>query len=106
MAMTMEMTSESHNKAMSIFDYPQSNSAIYSSEWVEYRPVSQLTSDSTIQFNIGGGSTDYIDLNKTRLHIKCRVLKADGKPIIKTNYVGLENLPLHTIFSQTNMTKQ
>ena len=106
MAMTMEMTSESHNKAMSIFDYPQSNSAIYSSEWVEYRPVSQLTPGSALEFNIGGGSTDYIDLNKTRLHIKCRILKADGKPIIKTNYVGLENLPLHTIFSQVDLNLQ
>ena len=106
MAMTMESVTESHNKAMSIFDYPQSNSAVYSSEWVEYRPVSQLTPGSALEFNIGGGSTDYIDLTQTRLHVKCRILKADGKPVEKINYVGLENLALQSLFSQVDLNLQ
>ena len=97
---------EGHSPALAIFQSPVVDTGVESVEWVGFRPVSQLSGGGPIEFNIPGHSTSYIDLKRTRLHIKVRILKADGTPVGPDNNVALVNLPLQTMWSQVDVKLQ
>ena len=71
--------------------------------WINFRPVSQISNSSAIEFNINGTSSDYILLSKTRLHVKVRILRSDGTPVQVTDDVALVNLGLHSLFRQVDI---
>jgi hypothetical protein len=97
---------EGHSPALAIFQTPVVDTGVESVEWVGFRPVSQLAGGGPIEFNIPGHSTSYIDLKRTRLHIKLRLLKADGSPVGDQNLVSLVNLPLQSMWSQVDVALQ
>ena len=81
------------------------DTSVFKSEYVTYRPVSQITKGSPITFTIPPTSSAYKDLKRTLLHVKCRILK-DGKPVTAENKVALANLSLHSIFRQVDVSFQ
>lgn len=98
---------EGHSPELAIFQTPVVDTGVESIEWVGYRPVSQLTSAiGPIEFNIAGHSTSYIDLYRTRLHVKFRITKEDGTPVAIANKVGVVNLALQTFWSQVDVSLQ
>ena len=88
---------------LALFHSGAKEKAIKEIFWINYRPVSQISNNSAIEFNISGTSMDYVLLSKTRLHIKVRLLKHDGSPIESTDDVALVNLSLHSIFRQVDI---
>ncbi len=100
------MNQEGHSEELAIFQTPIVDTGIERIEWVGFRPVSQLTIGSPVEFNIPGHSTSYIDLKKTRIHIKLRLVKGDGKPVSAENSVGLVNLSLQSMWSQVDVSLQ
>ena len=80
--------------------------AVHEVDWINYRPVGQISKSSAIQFDISGSSTEYISLAKTRLHVKVRILRPDGTPVDTTDVVSLTNLSLHSIFRQVDVSLQ
>ena len=86
-------SSDAHGEGLALFGLPQTNTAVQNIEWIDYRPVSQLTSSSVIEFNIPGNSINYIDLRNTRLHLKVQIVDKDGDPISDDIKVTLINLP-------------
>ena len=77
-----------------------------SKEWIEYRPTNQINDTSAINFNISPQSSAYIDLKRSVLNVKLRLLNGDGTPLTAGVVVGLVNLPLYTIFRQVDLTFQ
>ena len=77
-----------------------------SKEWIEYRPTNQINDTSAIYFNISPQSSAYIDLKRSVLNVKLRLLNGDGTPLTTGVVVGLVNLSLHTIFRQVDLTFQ
>ena len=75
MTFRLEESDESHNEGFALFTLPPVDSSIDQKEWMEYRPISQITSDSVLEFNIPGNSTNYISLKETRLQLKIRIRK-------------------------------
>ncbi len=97
---------EGHSEELAIFQTPAIDTGVESVEWIDFRPVSQLSSSGPIEFVIPSHSTAYLDLAKTRLHVKLRIVKADGNPVAEGNLVGLVNLPLQTLWSQVDVSLQ
>ena len=106
MAFRPERSEEGHSKSLALFQLPPINTAMQNVEWIEYRPVSQITPGSAIEFNIPGTSTSYLDLKRSRLHIKVQIVNSDGRPIDLTSKAALVNLPLHTLWSQVDLSLQ
>ena len=89
---------------LALFQPAAKERAVSEVDWVEYRPVSQLSSQGAIEFQISGTSSEYVLLSKTRLHIKLRLLKPDGSPVDPTDEVALTNLSLHSLFRQVDLS--
>ena len=71
MAYKFDGSEEGFGAGLDLFKPPPVDTSIYKREWMSYRPVSQITKGSPIQFTITGTSSDYKDLKKMRLYVKC-----------------------------------
>jgi hypothetical protein len=47
-----------------------------------------------------------VDLKNSKLSLKVRLVKQDNSPVTTDNKVGLVNNPLHSIFSQCELSLQ
>ena len=102
--------------SLSLFQPPPVEKTIEKEEWIEYRPIGQISQGSTIEFNIPQNSTNYIDLKKTRLYIKAKIVKPDGKAAVEDekedkedaeeDKVAFVNLTLHALFRQVDVNLQ
>ncbi len=97
---------EGHGPEVALFNTPPTNTAIEKAEWMEYRPVSQLQSNSAVEFYVSGAGSHYFDLRKTRLRLSLKLIKSDGSTVAENDKVGLINLPHASIFSQVDVTLQ
>lgn len=75
-------------------------------EWIEYRPVNQITDSSAIEFNIPAQSSAYLDLKRSLLKVKLNIVNGDGTAVDDTKEVALVNVPLHALFSQIEVSLQ
>ena len=66
---------------LTIFQPPPIDKTIQKEYWVEFNPIAAITDGSVIEFNIPGTSVDYINLGKTRLHVKYIITDEKGVPI-------------------------
>lgn len=103
MALIMTNSPECLKSEVDLFALPPTQTAIEGGEWIEFLPLSSIK-DGPIEFNITGSTEDYIDLSSTQLHVKLRVTKKDGKPLLDTDLVSPANLPLHSLFSQVDVS--
>lgn len=92
------------NSFLCIFDKPGVQSDVQRNYNVNYYPVSTITDGAPIEFSIDGGSEDYIDVNDISLYVKMKIVKSDGKDIADTDKVGLNNLPISTIFQDVALS--
>lgn len=93
-------------KKLDLFSDETVDTSILGREWVDFRPVTQLTKGSPIIFNVPGTSNDYVDLKQTRLYMKCRILKPDGQPVENTDKTAFVNIPHSSVFRQANLFLQ
>ena len=54
-----------HPPELSLFDEPAQSKGISRIQYVNYRPVAQLSDDSVIEFNIPGCGSQYLNLKDT-----------------------------------------
>ena len=95
---------EYHSSALNIFSKSGTQTAIQKSAIVDYYPLSSLGDGGPIEFNIPGNGEDYIDLDDITLYLKFKVLKADGKDIEAADKVGVNNLPIASLFQDVSLT--
>jgi hypothetical protein len=89
---------------LDIFSVPPTQCSIEKVRFQDFRPISQLTNGSPIDFLVDNGGLEYTDLSRSRLYIKARIVKEDGTPLKTTDIVGPVNNLLDSIFSQCNCT--
>jgi len=58
------------------------------------------TEDTPVEIYVPGQGNEYIDLKRSRLYVKCKIVKADGTPLADKENIGIINLPLQTIWAQ------
>ena len=90
-------------KELLLFNLPVTQMAVTGSYYVDCRPVSQISENGPIEFSIPGNA-DYIDLKKSLLYIKTRIVHADGSILNKDEKVGPINNFLHSIISQVDIS--
>ena len=96
------MTAIKHELAL--FHPGVKEKSVNSTSWINYRPVSQISNSSAIEFNVSGTTSDYILLSKTRLYLQARIVKAsDGAVVDDTNDVSFVNLSMHSMFRQVDI---
>ena len=95
-----------HFDELNLFKAARADTSSHSREWIEYRPVSQITDSAALDFNIPAQSSGYVDLKRSILNIKLRLVSADNTPLDSALVVGPVNVPLHTLFSQIEVSFQ
>ena len=93
------------NSGMCIFDEQPIQTDIQSSKIVDYHPISNIEgSDIPIQFEVTGNPEEYIDCQDISIELKCKITKADGKPIVAADKLGLTNLSVASLFQDVMLT--
>ena len=86
---------------LSIFTAPPNQVAVEKIYFSECRPVSTYnTEDTPVEITIPGQGNEYIDLRRSRLYVKCKIVKSNGDALAAQEKTGIINLPLQTIWSQ------
>ncbi|MEO1263988.1 MAG: hypothetical protein AAFZ15_34600 [Bacteroidota bacterium] len=90
---------------LNLFQTPVIQSAIERSSILEFRPTTQLnsTSDCPIRFFLGGDSRHYLDISRTRLHVKAKLVRADGSQIEKSEIAAPVNQLLQSLWSSIEL---
>lgn len=104
MAYKFESSLEGYQSNLALFHPLPTDTGVDQIQWIEYRPVSQLTTGSFIEFNVPPSSLEYIDLSKTRLHLKARILKNDGTVVTPADNVAFVNQPLSSLIRQADVS--
>ncbi len=89
-----------------LFDRPSTGVVYEKIQYVDYRPTSQLSNGGSLEFVIPPTVNQYINLKKTYLKLKLRIVKSDGSAVPNDVLVSCINLPLHTIFNQVDVLLQ
>ena len=88
------------------FQPVKTNQEVVKTRWIESMPASNIGENSPIEFYIAGNGDDYIDLKKTILSVKFKVVKEDGSFLTMNDRVAPINLTLHSLFSEVNLSLQ
>ena len=67
----------------------------------EFAPLASLQQGALIEFFVKGADQLYLDLNKSRLHVRVKIYKED-RTDPDQNTVGPVSLPLHSLFREMN----
>lgn len=94
---------ECKNSSFCLFDKQAVQTDILSSQIVDYHPRTAENA-GPIEFVIPGSTDDYIDLSYAMIDVKFKILLADGSAIEDKHKVGLNNLPLATLFRDVTLT--
>jgi hypothetical protein len=104
MAFIHPLSCECAKTELDIFSIPPTQNSIISGQWVEYQPLSALSSSGPIEFLVSGSGDDYLDLTQSWLHVSVKVTKADGTALGNDANVAPENNWFHTLFSQVDLS--
>ncbi|XP_062613735.1 uncharacterized protein F54H12.2-like [Saccostrea cucullata] len=89
---------------LSLFASPTNQVAVEKVFFTEARPISSIgVSDTPIEIVVSGSGAEYIDLKRSKLFVKARILKADGSPLAANEETGVVNLLLQSMFSQMDV---
>ena len=100
--MEFEHNAKTLVKDLDIFTLPGTQDCVERAQYVEYRPLNQLSDGNPIDILIPGG-TDYLDLARSLLHLKFKITRADGSTYPNTEEVGIINLLLMTYWRQVDV---
>ena len=89
---------------LELFSTPPLQVAVEEGQWIEYNPVSSISSSAPIEFTVTGSGDEYIDLNKTLLEVKAVIKQADGQQTPKTSHIAPINNTLQSLFSQVDVS--
>jgi hypothetical protein len=106
MAFKMTGAPEGHSDSLALFSLPAVDVATEKVEWVPYYPVNQYVPGTSLDFHLSGATTSYMDLKRSRLHVKLRLVDGSGKPISDKAKVGLVNLSLQSLWKQVEFSLQ
>jgi hypothetical protein len=110
-----------YSEELALFEKPVLNAGVQKVRWVEYRPVNHITQDGSIDFVVSGNGSNYVDLRRTYLNVKAKILQQDDSPLpvprVADDHgilgeanvlakVGPINLWLHSLFSQVDVYLQ
>lgn len=97
---------EAQPSGLNLFNIPPYQSAVERVYFQEVRSNSQLTGNIIDMEITGKHGMEYVDLRRSKLYVRAKIVKGDGKALESTEYVGPINLFLQSMFSQIEVTMQ
>ena len=94
------------NSELLLFHPPVTNVGVEQIQWLHIAPISQITEESAIDFVIPGSGSQYLDLRRSRLYVKAKIVKEDGSDCTSDDTVSPVNLWMSSLFSQVNVYLQ
>ena len=76
---------QAHDESLNVFSKPLVDQAIVRSQIIEHYPKSEFQ-NGCLEFSIG--SQDYIDLSRTELYLKCKVVIDDNEATLENEVVS------------------
>ena len=104
MALVHGDSQECTKSELGLFTTPTTQTYISKGSWMEYHPLSNMTESGPIEFYVSGSDEEYLDLARTHLFVKAKIVKADGTDLEATTQVEPTNLFLHSVFSQVDVS--
>ena len=101
---TQEKYTQCVRSELELFLLPPLQIAVEEGQWVEYSPVSSITSAAPIEFVVTGSGDEYIDLSKTLLEVKAIINYSNGNMVPSTSYVAPVNNTVYSLFSQVDLS--
>jgi hypothetical protein len=99
MALIQETSEECITSPLEWFKVLPTQTAIEKSTTVEYQSLTALRQDVPIEFYVPATTEDYIDLQNSRLCIKCRIVKANGEACGAADIAAPVNDMFNSLFS-------
>jgi hypothetical protein len=72
--------------------------------YVDYHPMSSETGGAPIEFDVNATGEEYLDLANILLHVRAKMVKANGEDLEAASTVGPVNNFLHSLFSQVDVS--
>ena len=94
---------KSINSELMLFQPPVVNHGMEYLQWVECRPVNQITEDGSIDIHLKASGSQYLDLQRSRLYVKAKIVTEDGKDLVEADVVTPVNLWLQSLWNQVDV---
>ena len=91
-------------ESLCLFDEKDVQLDIIGNVLTDYHPTSSLTSGGPIEFSVPGTIDEYVDLSDTKLLLRVKILKADGKSLASGDTVAFVNQPISSLFQDVFLT--
>ncbi|CAG2241901.1 unnamed protein product [Mytilus edulis] len=100
--------SSKRRRRVKSFSLPPSQTAIEKVYYQEVRSTSHINGSAPIEFIITGqNGMEFLDLKRSKLYIKVKIVQSDGKMLDATTLkVSPVNLPFYSMFDQVDVTMQ
>ena len=73
---------------------------------IECQPINQISEDSSIDLQLKANGSKYLDLQRSVLCVKAKIVKEDGTALVAADKVTPINLFMQSLFSQVDMYLQ
>ena len=97
-------TADGYSTSLDIFSPPVRDIGLLKREWVDYAPANTISEGAPIEFAIDSNPQKYIDLSKTLLNIKGKVVNGDGTALVADAPVAPVNNTLHSLWRQVDLS--
>ena len=108
MALLHPSTAPAALPELNLFTLPPTQTAVEGVYEVDTRPISQVTgnNNSPVEFTFGGEGPDYIDLARSKLKVKLKIVHNDAtSTALAADEVGVPvNLALHSLWNQVDVS--
>jgi hypothetical protein len=89
---------------LDLFSIPATQTSVESGTYVDYHPVSSITGGAPIEFDVNATGEEYLDMANSLLHIRAKIVKANGEDLEAASTVGPVSNFLHSLFSQVDVS--
>ena len=100
------MAQSSINSELMLFQPAFVNHGVEYLQWIECRPVNQITEDGSIDIHLKASGSQYLDLQRSRLYVKAKIVKEDDKDLQDADVVTPVNLWLQSLWNQVDVLFQ
>ena len=86
-----------------LFEPKAVNEGVEYLQYIECRPTNQITEDGSVDIHIKASGSQYLDLQRSRLHVKAKIVKEDGGNLEETDVVTPVSLWMQSLFNQVDV---
>jgi hypothetical protein len=87
---------------LQFFDVPNTERGVVRNELIEYRTLGEISQTSPFDFRICPQENQYLDLHRSRLKVKLKVVTASDTPTTTEN-ASVDNNAMHMLFRQVDI---